>query len=135
MLIWKTRIIVLFLMLLLLPGMPSFAQFAQEDSHFINPQYSKKISLDFKNAPLSEVLKVFSKQAGMNFVAKTDISTLRVTLYLSDVPLEEALEYVLSSNDLEYTALSADKTFAVSKKTDGRLVTRVFNLKHASVTT
>ncbi len=135
MLIWKIRIMVLFLILLLLPGMPLFAQFSQEDSHFINPQYSKKISLDFKNAPLTEVLKVFSKQAGMNFVAKTDISTLRVTLYLSDVPLEEALEYVLSSNDLQYTALSGEKTFSVSKKTDSRLVTRVFSLKHASVTT
>ncbi len=134
--IWKIKIVLLLSLLIFLPAVTLTASpFAREDSHFINPQYSKKISMDFKNAPLSEVLKIFSKQAGMNFVAKTDINSMRVTLYLAEVPLEEALEYVLSANDLQYTAVAADNTFIVSKRDQGRLVTRVFNLKHATVTT
>jgi type II secretory pathway component GspD/PulD (secretin) len=133
-LLWKIRTIAL-LMGWILPASFLCANIFPEDSYFINPAYSKKISLDFKNASLSEVLKVFSKQANMNFIAKTDISALRVTLYLENVPVEEALEYVLSSNDLEYAALPAENTFFVTKKTDknSQLVTKVFKLKYASV--
>lgn len=131
---WKIKVLLLFFCMIF-PASLLFANIYPEDSHFINPMYSKKISLDFKNASLSEVLKVFSKQANMNFIAKTDISALRVTLYLEGVPVEEALNYVLSTNDLEYTALPAENTFFVTKKTDKntQLVTKVFKLKYASV--
>lgn len=137
MLVWKCKTILFLLMLSLFPCRLIYADYSLGDSHFILPKYAKKISLDFKNAPLAEVLKVFSKQANMNFVAKTDISNLRVTLYLANVPIDEALEYVLSSNDLQATPLPDDNTFAVTKKVDvsTRLVTKVFKLKHASVGT
>jgi type II secretory pathway component HofQ len=59
---------------------------------FIYPEYSKKISMDFKDADLRSVLKIFSQQSGMNFIAAADIASAKVTLFFENVPVEEALE-------------------------------------------
>ncbi len=117
---------------------PAAAQIPPEDSHFINPQYSnstsKKISLDFKNAALSDVLKVFSKQSGMNFIAAEDVSKKKVTLFLEDIAVEEALEKILDANNLEYEIKPGSNIFTVhGRRAETERVTRVYALKHASV--
>ncbi len=96
---------------------------------------SKKISMDFKNALLNDVLKIFSQQSGLNFIATNDISEKTVNLYLDQVPVEEALERILSANDLTYEIKAGSNVFVVKAldKPAKHLMTRVYHLKHATV--
>ncbi|MCP4649322.1 MAG: hypothetical protein GY853_04455 [PVC group bacterium] len=58
------------------------------------------VSLDFKDANLKDVLKVFSQQSGLNFVATQNIQDRPVTLYMEEVKVENALQALLASNNL-----------------------------------
>ncbi|MCK4882040.1 MAG: secretin and TonB N-terminal domain-containing protein, partial [Candidatus Omnitrophica bacterium] len=71
-----------------------------DDLLYMEPE--KTISLDFTDANLNDVLKIFSQQSGLNFIAATDVASKKVNLYLNEVPVEEALERILSANNLTY---------------------------------
>jgi len=104
-------------------------------SKFIYPEYSKTISMDFKEAALMDVMKVFSQQSGMNFIASEEISAKKITLYLDKVPVEQALEQILSANNLTYE-IQPDSDIFIIKAIDRpskRLLTRVYSLKYATV--
>ncbi len=62
----------------------------------------KKISLDFKDAGLKDVLKVFSMQSGINFIASDKIEDKEITLYMENVPVSDALNTILKANRLTY---------------------------------
>ncbi len=65
------------------------------------PGYTgKRISLDFKDADVQNVLRVIAEVSGLNIVATDDV-TGRVTLHLADVPWDQALDVVLNSNRLK----------------------------------
>lgn len=91
--------------------------------------------MDFKDASLEDVLKIFSQQSGMNFIAASDLQNKRVTLFFDNIPVEEALEKVLDANGLEYEVQQGSDIFIVKPKPgEGQdLVTRIYRLKHASV--
>ncbi len=112
-----------------------FADFS-DTNKFILPEYSKRISMDFKGADLENVLKIFSQQSGMNFIASQDIASKTITLYLNDVPVEEALERILSAHNLTYELESESQIFIVKPlETSARkLETHVYPLKYATVT-
>src|SRR3990167_8935084 len=105
------------------------------ESRFVLPEYSKKISMDFKKAQLNDVLKIFSQQSGLNFIAAQDVTSKEVTLYLDKVPVEEALERILTANSLTYEIQPGSDIFLVKpvKKPALDLVTRVYPLKYATV--
>ncbi len=105
------------------------------DSRFIYPEYSKRISMDFKEASLTDVLKIFSKQSGMNFIAAEDISDKKLTLFLDNIPVEMALEKILDANGLTYEFKAGSDIFVVKPKidVDSILLTRVYPLKYATV--
>jgi type II secretory pathway component GspD/PulD (secretin) len=95
----------------------------------------KTISMDFTDAKLNDVLKIFSQQSGMNFIAATDVASKKVNLYLDKVPVEEALERILSANKLTYEIDPGSNIFIVSemKTSPKQLMTRVYALKFATV--
>jgi type II secretory pathway component GspD/PulD (secretin) len=101
----------------------------------IYPEYSKVISMDFQNANLKDVLKIFSKQSGLNFVAAEGVQERRVTVYLDSVPVELALEKLLTANNLSYEIEPENNVFIVRESGEPELktVTKVFFLKYASV--
>ena len=104
-------------------------------SPFLDAEYSKKISMDFQDAALVDVLKIFSQQTNLNLVTAEEIANKRVTVYLDKVPVEQALEQVLRANNLTYE-LQPDSNIYIVKplsKPDADLVTRVYALKHATV--
>ena len=105
------------------------------EDRFFAPQYSKKVSMDFKDAALMDVLKIFSKQSGMNFIAAQDVSNHKVTLFMENIPVEEALEKILDANDLTYEMKPGSDVFIVRARAASveHLMTRVYQLKHASV--
>ena len=102
---------------------------------FTYPEYSKTISMDFKDAVLNDVLKIFSQQSGLNFIASQNVAERKVTLFLDKVPVEEALERILSANDLAYEIEPGSNIFIVKPSTRPaeELLTRIYNLKHATV--
>lgn len=113
--------------------------YATEDlltgSSLLKKKYDKTISMDFKDAALNDVLKIFSQQSGLNFIAATSVADKSVNLYLDNVPVEEALERILSANDLTYEIKSGSNIFVVTTLTRPtvNLVTRVYPLRHTSV--
>jgi len=60
----------------------------------------KRISLDFKDAEVQNVLRVIADVSGLNIVATDDV-TGRITLHLIDVPWDQALDVVLEANSLK----------------------------------
>ncbi len=111
------------------------AGYSMEESRFAYPNYSKRISMDFKDAALEDVLKIFSQQSGMNFIAASDLHEKKVTLFLDNIPVEEALEKILSANGLQYEMQTGSEVFVVKAlPAEGQdLVTRIYHLKFASV--
>ncbi|HNW40041.1 MAG TPA: secretin N-terminal domain-containing protein [Candidatus Omnitrophota bacterium] len=93
------------------------------------------ISMDFKDASLKDILKVFSIQAGMNFIASEAVQDRKITLYLDKVPLSQAMDKIFSANNLSYELDSKANIFVVKEwgKMETETVTRVFYLKHATV--
>ena len=104
-----------------------------DDLFYLQPE--KKISMDFSNADLNTVLKMFSQQSGLNFIASTNVASKKVNLYLDEVPVEEALERILSANNLTYEIDPGSNIFVVKemKTADQQLMTRVYPLKFATV--
>jgi type IV pilus assembly protein PilQ len=62
----------------------------------------QKISLDFKDADIQNVLRVLADVSGLNIIATDDVQG-KVTLHLSDVPWDQAFDLVLRTNRLEMT--------------------------------
>ncbi|HQO58067.1 MAG TPA: secretin N-terminal domain-containing protein [Candidatus Omnitrophota bacterium] len=104
-------------------------------SPFIYPEYSKKISMDFQSAALVDVLKIFSKQTNLNLITAENIASKRITIFLDNVPVEQALEQLLKANDLTYEIQPDTNIYIVKplSQPDTELITRVYPLKHATV--
>jgi len=62
----------------------------------------QRISLDFKDADIQNVLRVLADVSGLNIIATDDVKG-KVTLHLTDVPWDQALDLVMHSNRLEKT--------------------------------
>ncbi|MFA5099506.1 MAG: secretin and TonB N-terminal domain-containing protein [Candidatus Omnitrophota bacterium] len=59
------------------------------------------VTLDFKEADIHNVLKILAQKAGLNIVATPDVMGT-VTVKLTDVPWERALDIILKSNGFGY---------------------------------
>ncbi len=105
------------------------------ENRFIYSDYSKKISINSRDTSLTDVLKIFSQQAGLNFISAAEVSNKKVTIFLEKVPTEEALEKILDANDLTYEMTANSNVFIVKPKEKDKTVTKVFPLKFASVST
>lgn len=106
---------------------------ADQDAAFFDPE--KTISMDFQDAKLKDILKIFSIQSGLNFIASEDVQNRSTTLYLDNVPIKDAMNKIFKANNLTYELDRASNIFIV--KDWGKLpietVTRVFYLKYATV--
>jgi len=93
------------------------------------------ISLDFQDASLKDILKIFSMQAGLNFIASEGVQDRKITLYLDNVPLSKAMDDLFRANNLSYELDKDAKIFLVKDwgKLQTETVTKIFYLKYASV--
>ncbi|MCX5710321.1 MAG: hypothetical protein NT088_06360 [Candidatus Omnitrophica bacterium] len=93
------------------------------------------ISLDFQDAGLKDVLKLFSIQSGLNFIASEGVQDRKLTLYLDSVPLSQAMDKIFKANNLSFE-LDKDAGIFIVKdwgKVTTETVTKVFYLKYATV--
>jgi type II secretory pathway component GspD/PulD (secretin) len=63
------------------------------------PNTHRTVSLDFQEADIHSVLRLFAEVSGMNFVASDDVQGT-VTVALTDVPWDQALAVILHSKGL-----------------------------------
>lgn len=62
---------------------------------------NRKVTLQFRDAPTKMVFEVLSRETGINFILDKDIkSDGKTTIFVQDVPVEEAIDLVLEQNSL-----------------------------------
>ncbi|MCX5704407.1 MAG: secretin and TonB N-terminal domain-containing protein, partial [Candidatus Omnitrophica bacterium] len=95
----------------------------------------KTISMDFQEASLKDILKIFSIQSGLNFIASEAVEERKVTLYLDKVPIKDAMDKLFKANNLTYELNEDSNIFIVKDwgKLQPDTITKVFNLKYATV--
>jgi type II secretory pathway component GspD/PulD (secretin) len=95
----------------------------------------RTISMDLKDADLKDVLKIFSMQAGLNFIASQNVEERKITLYMDKVPIKQAMEKLFRANNLscEYDEDSNIFTVQYWGDPEAQTITRVYKLKHRSV--
>ena len=122
------------LIILLLCAFTPLPKLAAEAT-FPSPDVEPLISMDFQDANLKDVLKVFSIQAGMNFLASEGVNDRKLTLYMDKVPLNRAMDKLFSANNLSYVLDSEANIFVVKDwgKPTTETITKVYYLKYATV--
>ena len=71
--------------------------------------YQKRITLEFRDAPLKNVFDLISRQSGVNFVFDKDVRLeTRATLYARDTPIADALEMLLITGQLAKKVVNAN---------------------------
>ncbi len=95
----------------------------------------KTISVDFRNTPIDDVLRIMAEQANVDIVKSPNV-TGNVTATLTNVPLEEALNnillahgygYVLTKNMIRVAPLEE------IQQSSERLVSKVYRITYADV--
>jgi general secretion pathway protein D len=67
----------------------------------------KPVSLEFRDAPLKQAFDVLSRTSGINFVFDRDVRPdLRATMYVRNTRIEDAIRFLLATNQLEQKVLS-----------------------------
>lgn len=65
------------------------------------PQRPRLISLDFKDADINNILRILAEFSGLNIVTSDDVKG-KVTVRLSNVPWQQALDSVVRASKLAY---------------------------------
>jgi len=73
------------------------------------------ISLDFKDGDLQDIFRLFADISGLNVVVNPGVSG-KVTLKLTEVPWDQALDLILKTNNLGYTL--EDNVIRIAKLAD-----------------
>ncbi|MBU1061910.1 MAG: hypothetical protein KJ952_04250, partial [Candidatus Omnitrophica bacterium] len=99
------------------------------------PKPGNVISMDFQNTNLKTVLKIFSQQSGLNFIASQGVQDRTVTIYFDSVTVKDALDHIMDANNLVYEQAPGSNIFIVKEsiKPPIDMVTKVYELKYALV--
>ncbi|UCC22359.1 MAG: secretin and TonB N-terminal domain-containing protein [Planctomycetota bacterium] len=87
----------------------AFAEDAADDSGpkevltTLEQRMLKKISIDFRNTPIEDVIRIMAEQADVDIVKSPKV-TGNVTATLTNVPLAEALDNILAAHGYGYVA-------------------------------
>jgi type IV pilus assembly protein PilQ len=90
-----------------------------------------KVFLDFKDADIRDVLRVFARKAQINIIPSQKVQGT-VTVKLADVPWEKALELILSQNNfvLQKDEAGIYKVFTQDEVAAVPLETKVYTLSY-----
>lgn len=96
-----------------------------------------RVSMEFQDANLKDVFKVFSQKTGINVIAGGKLGDQPVTLYLEDVTVMDALDQILHASQLTYERPAGSDIYIVKPKTaaEGKTatITRIYRIKYARV--
>jgi general secretion pathway protein D len=97
-----------------------------------------KVTLQFRDAPTKMVFEVLSRQTGINFILDKDVkSDGKTTIFVQDVPIEQAIDLVLDQNALARQILSSNMVLiypntAAKQKDYEQQIVRSFYLTNAA---
>jgi general secretion pathway protein D len=102
----------------------------------LGPAFQKPVSLEFRDAPLRQVFEALARTTGVNFVFDRDVrGDARITVFLRNVTLDEAVRVVLSTQALDRKLLN-ESTVLIFPNTQAKqrehqeLVTRSLFLRN-----
>ena len=96
-----------------------------------------KVTLQLRDAPTKMVFEVLSRETGINFVLDKDVkSDTKTTIFVQDVPVEQAIDLVLDQNALARQILADNMVLiypniAAKQKDYEQLIVRTFYLTNA----
>lgn len=103
----------------------------------LGPEFSRPISLEFREANLRQVFEIIARSHGINFVFDKDVRPdMKVTIFVRDTAVEDVVKLLLATNQLERKLLSAN-SMLIYPNTPAKareyqeLVTRTFYLGNA----
>lgn len=105
----------------------------------LNESFRQPVTIEFRDAPLKSIFEVLSKSSGINFIFDRDVRPdLRATVYLRDTTIEDAVNFLLVTNQLEKRVLSENTLLIYpnlpNKNKDYRdLVVKSFYLGNADI--
>ncbi len=105
----------------------------------LGPAFQKPVTLEFRDAPLRQVFEALSRSADVNFVFDKDVrSDARITVFLRNVTLDEAMRVILSTQQLDRKLLNENSVLvfpnnAAKQREHQELVTRTLYLTNADV--
>jgi general secretion pathway protein D len=97
-----------------------------------------KVTLQLRDAPTKMVFEVLSRETGINFILDKDVkSDTKTTIFVQDVPVEEAIDLVLDQNALARQILADNMVLiypnvAAKQKDYEQLIVRTFYLTNAA---
>src|SRR5437879_5189970 len=96
-----------------------------------------KVTLQLRDAPTKMVFEVLSRETGINFVLDKDVkSDTKTTIFVQDVPVEQAIDLVLDQNALARQILADNMVLiypniAAKQKDYEQQIVRTFYLTNA----
>src|SRR5437879_3210211 len=103
----------------------------------LKTRYNHKVTLQLRDAPTKMVFEVRCRQTGINFVFDNDVkSDTKTTIFVQDVPVEQAIDLVLDQNALARQILADNMVLiypniAAKQKDYEQLIVRTFYLTNA----
>jgi len=88
----------------------------------LRTSFKKSVNLEFRDANLKQVLEAVSRHSGLNFVLDKEVPpTLTTTVFLRQVTVEEALDVILTTQQLDKQVLN-DTTLLIYPNTMAKQV-------------
>lgn len=115
------------------------AAIAAEPAPVLKTPYVKPITLEFREASLKTIFDLLSRTSGINFVFDREVrQDTKVSVYLRNTRLEDALRLILTTNQLDRKVLNENSVLIYpntpARQKDYReLVVRSFYLANADV--
>ena len=101
----------------------------------VDQKMMKSISVDFRDTPIDDVITTIGKQADLDIVKGPDV-TGNVTATLTDVPLKEALEQILTAYGAGFVAsenmIRIVPASQLTEETE-KMVSKVYRIVYADV--
>ena len=98
---------------------------------------TEPMTLRFQNAKLREVFEILARTAGVNVVFDKDVRDDPITIFIKDLPFDDALTLILNTNGLMAQRLATDTLFIMPNNKQKQaqyqdLLMRTFYLSNAS---
>jgi len=101
----------------------------------LEQRMQKKISVDFRETPIDDVVRIMAEQADVD-VVKSPKVTGNVTAKLTNVPLEEALRNILQAHGYDY--VSSRNMIRIAPSTEiseeaEKLISKIYRVTYADI--
>ncbi|MDC8785703.1 secretin N-terminal domain-containing protein [Roseateles koreensis] len=111
----------------------------ESTSQEMGSAFQKPVTLEFRDAPLRQVFEALARSSNINFVFDKDVrGDTKITVFLRNVSLDEAMRVVLSTQGLDRKLLNESSVLifpntANKQREHQELITRTLYLTNADV--